>query len=649
MKIYLIYLWLMIVTCFSLQSVNAQNVVDILLNSQQGSPSEATPYGVPSNWDWVAGATLNSLSAASPYTHANYWGAVFRGQTNTTPSNTQVQIKFTSMWVLYNGASSWFQFQTQTPPDLGGGTFTPTYNGGGPAPQRLSHTSEGTFVVPAPGYIWHFWYGNSYQPINDNIREMLVNAQVRLVLINPGGTDDRAQANYLVHVGADKRNPNDPSCASNSFICPSFGVGKFVRVTNEWKNVTFHSVNSADISGGVPLPPASLFANSGTTVAVTGVSVSPTSASVAAGATTTLTATVAPSDATNKTVSWTSSNTSAATVNSSGVVTGVAAGSATITVTTQDGSKTATCAVTVTPSTSTKLTGTIIGTPGSWGGNASVTKDKVFDGNTSTFFDSDVASGAWVGLDLGTAKTISQIKYAPRPSYASRMIGGKFQGSSAADFSSGVVDLLSLSAAPTEGVLTTAAITNTTAFRYVRYIAPTNGYGNISEMELYTSGGTTVAVTGITVSPTTASVAPLATTALTATVAPSNATNKTVSWSSNNTSVATVNASGVVTGVAAGSATITVTTQDGSKTATCVVTVTGGGGVSFPIKIMPMGNSITQGDNYLGYRDELYKKLEAAGYTYQTKFVPVGNDGTIINGQGGIPQMGGGHWQCMDF
>jgi hypothetical protein len=65
------------------------------------------------------------------------------------------------------------------------------------------------------------------------------------------------------------------------------------------------------------------------------------------GDTTTLTATVAPSNATNTKVTWTSSNTSVVTVSSAGVVTALAPGSATITATTKDGSYTATCAVTV--------------------------------------------------------------------------------------------------------------------------------------------------------------------------------------------------------------------------------------------------------------------------------------------------------------
>ena len=78
----------------------------------------------------------------------------------------------------------------------------------------------------------------------------------------------------------------------------------------------------------------------------TSVSVSPTTASIEVGSTVTLTETVLPTNATNKSVTWSTSNSSVATV-SNGVVTGVGAGSATITVTTVDGGKTATCAVTV--------------------------------------------------------------------------------------------------------------------------------------------------------------------------------------------------------------------------------------------------------------------------------------------------------------
>ena len=92
-------------------------------------------------------------------------------------------------------------------------------------------------------------------------------------------------------------------------------------------------------------------------VSVTGVSLNKASLDLDKGSEATLTPTVSPSDATNKNVTWKSSNTSVATV-SNGVVKAVSAGSATITVTTDDGGKTATCKVTVSnPNTTVSVTG----------------------------------------------------------------------------------------------------------------------------------------------------------------------------------------------------------------------------------------------------------------------------------------------------
>ena len=86
------------------------------------------------------------------------------------------------------------------------------------------------------------------------------------------------------------------------------------------------------------------------TVAVTGVTVSPQTTSVVAGATRQLNATVSPSDATDKSGVWASSDPTKFTINSSGLITGVAAGTGTATFTTNDGAKTAQTAVTVTAS-----------------------------------------------------------------------------------------------------------------------------------------------------------------------------------------------------------------------------------------------------------------------------------------------------------
>ena len=91
-------------------------------------------------------------------------------------------------------------------------------------------------------------------------------------------------------------------------------------------------------------------------VPVTSISVSETEANIEAGKTLELTVTIAPDDARNKTVTWSSSDETVATVSQEGTVTAVKAGEATITATTNDGTElTASCTITVTPKLATSI------------------------------------------------------------------------------------------------------------------------------------------------------------------------------------------------------------------------------------------------------------------------------------------------------
>lgn len=143
-------------------------------------------------------------------------------------------------------------------------------------------------------------------------------------------------------------------------------------------------------------------------------------------------------------------------------------------------------AFTVSPSY--QLTGAVVGTSGSWSGSGN-TRDKAFDGNLASFFDGPDVSGDWVGLDLGggNQNILRLIRYCPRATYATRMMGGVFQGANAADFS-GAVTLYTVGYTPPDGMFTTVAITNNTPYRYVRYLSPLNGWCNVAELQFY--GGT---------------------------------------------------------------------------------------------------------------------------------------------------------------
>lgn len=118
-------------------------------------------------------------------------------------------------------------------------------------------------------------------------------------------------------------------------------------------------------------------------ISVTGITMSPTTGTLTtAGSTLQLTATVSPSNATNPAVTWSSGNTSVATVDATGKVTAVANGTATITVKTTDGNKTATATITVTISGTEDNGGT--GDSGSTGDNGSTGDSGSIGDNGST-------------------------------------------------------------------------------------------------------------------------------------------------------------------------------------------------------------------------------------------------------------------------
>jgi uncharacterized protein YjdB len=301
-------------------------------------------------------------------------------------------------------------------------------------------------------------------------------------------------------------------------------------------------------------------------VAVTGVQVSPATASIGISGKTQLNKIISPSNATNQNVTWSSNAPGVATVNSTtGLVTGVAEGSATITATTQDGSFTDTSIITV---EGTVIDDAVIGTgvnqhnyTGS--GWVHAATQPTFHDNTLSF--SNVTNASMTISFVG-----SKIEW-----YTEKM---NHHGIVAVSIDNGTetnIDLYAAAAVQQQLVYTSPAMTpgsHTFKIRATgtKNAASTGFYAIHDFVRVYTG----TAVTGVTVFPSAAAVVVGGTLQLSKTIAPSNASNQNVTWTSSNTNVATVNSSsGLVTGVALGNATITATTQDGSFTSTCAVSV----------------------------------------------------------------------------
>ena len=251
-------------------------------------------------------------------------------------------------------------------------------------------------------------------------------------------------------------------------------------------------------------------------VPIESIAIEPSSLTLYENNTSLLSATILPENATNKSLSWESSDEAVATVDDSGKVTGVSKGTATITATANDGSgKSASCSVTV----KQYVTGITL----------NKTSLTFYVGNSETLT-------ATVSPDTADDRSVTW---------------SSSNTSVATVTSSGKVTAVAKG---------TATIT----------VKANDGSGRSASCSVTVKQY----VTGITLNKTTLALNVGGSETLTATVSPTTANDRSVTWSSSNTSVATVSSSGKVTAVAKGSATITVKAKDGSgKSASCTVTV----------------------------------------------------------------------------
>ena len=254
-------------------------------------------------------------------------------------------------------------------------------------------------------------------------------------------------------------------------------------------------------------------------VNVTEVTLDKTELTLTEGETETLTATVKPDNADNKKVTWSSDRTEVATVDGAGKVTAVKPGEAVITVTTEDGGKTASCKVTV----KAKVVGV-----------TDVTLDKTE-----------------LTLTEGETETLTATV---RPDNADNR---------KVTWSSDKTEIATVDGA---GKVTAVKAGEAT-------VTVTTEDGGKTATCKVTVKAKVVPVTGVDVKPWSVTIGANGTTKLTCTVAPSNATNRNVRWESDNPSVATVDSDGNVRAVSAGVAKVSAVTEDGGFRSGCTVTV----------------------------------------------------------------------------
>jgi uncharacterized protein YjdB len=368
-------------------------------------------------------------------------------------------------------------------------------------------------------------------------------------------------------------------------------------------------------------------------VPVASVTVSPASTSLFVGQTAQLAVTTKDSAGnvlTGRTITWSSSSTTIATVSATGLVTAKAAGSATITATSEGKNGTAAVSVTVVPvasvgvspaSSSISIGGTaqLAATPKDSAGNA-LTGRVVTWASSAPAVATVSASGLVTGVAAGAATitatsegqsgtatisvTAPVASVTVSPASTSLFVGQTAQLAVTTKDSAGNV---------LTGRTITWASSNTTIATVSAaglVTAKAAGSATITATSEGKSGTATVTVTivpvaAVTVSPASASVGAGQTTQLTATPKDSAGNvlaGRVVIWASSAPAVATVSASGLVTGLVAGTATITATSEGQSGSSALTVTAAAPGCAAACRYVDPAGNDANAGTRTAPWR-----------------------------------------------
>ena len=337
-------------------------------------------------------------------------------------------------------------------------------------------------------------------------------------------------------------------------------------------------------------------------VSVTGVSLNRTTAEVYVDSEITLVATVAPSNATNKNVVWSVDN-DKAFVDQDGCVTGLEAGTAVITVTTEDGNKTASCTVTVKNRLVTSLTLDAselvigVGTGQNATLRATVLPDTATDQRLSWEVSNDeiiTASsmtpgfGNITGQKTGTATvtvktmdgsnlratcqvTVVDVRVSGITMDATRNLDVGYTLTLVPVITPENADVKKVtwtSSDPSKATVDSNGKVTGIAAGTVVITATTVDRGLSAQCTITL---TNVPVDSVTLDPKTMEVEVGKNKSIAVTILPANASDKTVTWTSSDNTIATVDSNGKVTGIKNGS--VTITAGAGGKSDTCAVSV----------------------------------------------------------------------------
>lgn len=223
-----------------------RNNLDTVINDM-GLLHDAPPHGVPAAWSWANVPRLGLGNNPGEWTQFTAWGQIYEAANGNNATNTRLEIKDLEAFYLSRRDNQWHKLQGAMAGQSGGKLHGARYvedfaNNENRAADTREEPDGGLSVTLDKGHNFHFYPAARAEIDPEDIAGVFATARARTIVADPNQPDDRANARYLMNVGADYwlkdahwdhlKNNNDA------------GIGRFKYVTPAWQ-----SFNMTTLSG----------------------------------------------------------------------------------------------------------------------------------------------------------------------------------------------------------------------------------------------------------------------------------------------------------------------------------------------------------------------------------------------------------------
>jgi hypothetical protein len=239
------------------------NTVDTIVDDM-ALPNDRELAGIPSSYSWSRAAQV--IMGAEPrgtgtpswwnvydsrFKSGAYWKAIlpwfviFDG-TGNAASNTRVQVRDMKLWMKRKSDGRWVLLDHAK--SVGGELYPKSLQGANVFKPDTREDADGTAIMPPGGsMVFHGWSNGFSSMDGADLDALFITLQARLVQDDPARGDDRAQSEYLLHVGGDyypDRSTRVTDLAP-AYYFPGIGVSRAKLVTKDWQAFSFTTLDVA--------------------------------------------------------------------------------------------------------------------------------------------------------------------------------------------------------------------------------------------------------------------------------------------------------------------------------------------------------------------------------------------------------------------